>query len=842
MTISSRFHALGRDARYALHGFRTRPLFAVISILTLALGIGVNSGIYSVLNAVLLRALPVAEPAQLYLPMIGHDIVPYPLFSYPLLQQVSAQLPSPASLAMMTPRTSFNVGVEVASARQQGGQLVSGNYFAVFGTHAALGRLLNPADNQSEGAGPVAVISYEYWSTQFSRSPAVLGSKVFVNNTPVTIIGVAQQGFFGTRVGFSPALWMPLHLQSLIHYTGSYANENGDELKPWTSQDDIRWLQAVVRIGGASTLPQIESRFNSVFKEWVRQHVQTADPIDQQTMLQERIVLAPGRRGFQELQAQLSQPLYLLMGMAGVLLLIACANIANLLLARASARQREIALRLSICATRSSIVRQMLTESLLLAFAGGVVGVAVAWACSHILPTWIGSSTRPLPLNLEPDWRVLGFGTLLCLLTGVLFGLGPALQATRVDPALVLRGSARSVMGGKRSAWSGGKLLVGVQVALSLSLLVAAGLFLRTMRNYSQLDLGFNRTNVLSITMNSHAAGFGSDQVPLLAHKILDATGRLPGVQSASLSSGILEGGSSNTTDIKIMRADIAEPEQLSVEALSITPRYFATLGIPLQRGRTFLETDVTSDAQSAPPVVIVNQEFARRYLDRNNPLGARISGSGSKEAAQIVGVVADARTRDVRERPEPTLYRPTYQSHTDINNLAMRVSGSPHSLEAQIRSALAALNLPASAITTVNEQVDRDLSQQVAVSRLTAFFGLLALALASLGLYGVMAYDVSRRTGEIGVRLALGSPRAAVLRMVLGESLVVILLGVLFGLFLTLSTTRLAVNLLFGLSAHDPLTFLGSALVLLLVGTCASSIPAWRASRVDPMAALRIE
>jgi predicted permease len=837
MSILSLLTDLARDLRHTLRSFRYKPLFAVVCVLTLALGIGVNAGIYTVLNAALLRALPVANPTQLMLPMVKHDFVPYPLFSLPYLTQVSAALPPSASMAVMTPENSLSLQVGNEPGRDFPAQLVSGNYFSVLGTHAALGRLLTPADDQGEGGGPVGVISYDYWTTQFARSPSVLGSTIEVNKSPITIVGVAPRGFFGTRVGFTPAIWLPIHMQSAVRYSGMSAHENSNDSQPWSPQNGIRWLQAVVRVGDPSTTPRIAGVFNTLMQEDAKNRLATVDAVTRRVILEERVALVPGSRGFQELQSKFSQPLYLLMGMAGVLLLIACANIANLMLARASGRQREISLRISIGASRARIVRQTLTESLVLAFLGGLVGIAVAYAVAHELPRWASGSSTPLPLDLSPDWRVLGFGLLLCLVTGVLFGLGPALQTTRAQPAMLMRGGSRSIVGGENSRWSPGKLLVAGQVALSLCLLVAAGLFLRTMQNYSRLNLGFDRDHLLAVRVNTHAAGIPQDQLPAFTRRVLDAVQSTPGVLSAGVASASIDSGSSSTSGITLSTADSAATQDLNVETARVTPAYFNTLGLSLLRGRAFTQADSNDNGHTTPSVVIVNQKFA----GKSDPLTARLKDERG-QPAQIIGVIANARTQDVRQQPQPTYYTPQFQQNGDFNEVLLRVSGSPHAFDATIRTSLAGLGLPVSRISTIDERIDQSLSQQDAVSRLTTFLSLLALVLASLGLYGVMTYNVARRTSEIGVRLALGSARTAMLWLIFRESLLVVIAGIAIGVCAAFGTAQLASNLLFGLTPHDPATFTLSALVLLLVGSVAASIPAWRASRVDPMEALRIE
>ncbi len=832
-----------RDVMYALRGLRKNAAFSAVAVVTLALGIGANAGIYTVLNAVLLKSLPVNQPEQLRLLKISDDEAEHSRFSYSILDRMRTVLPASASLSMMSWPSGFNVKLGGAEAGQLTGQLVSGDFFSTLATSPALGRLFTPEDDHPNSAS-VAVLSYDYWN-KLGRSASILNQKILVNGIPVTVVGVAAPGFFGVRVGVAPAFWLPLHMQPLVRYDQYFIVQHASPAQPWAPQPGIRWLQAVLRVTRANDLPEITAQLNTIFRDEVLLEAKDEPEAERQQSISRRhLELVPGNRGFERLQKQFSQPLLLLMGMAVTLLLIACANIANLLLARAAARQREIAVRLSIGARRSRVVRQLLTEALVLSFAGGALGILIAWWCARMLPRWASDGPSPIPLNLTPDARVLGFSIGLSLLTGILFGLAPAFESTRVELSSVLKASARGLQGANGRAkrvWSTGKLLVSAQVALSLTLLVAAGLFLRTLRNYSRLDTGFDRVHTLTAYLDSHVAGFTPEQVKLLYSKIPDAIEAIPGVQSASVASCGLSAGCLDLSDVWLKPSGGSAQDHIYAQVNTVTPNYFSTVGIPLLQGRIFN----AADKEDTPGVAIVNQAFMRRFIKSNVVIGARVTDfndTTGAHSAEIVGIVGDARVNDVREDAPPLMYFSMYQYHQGLVSLDVRATGNPHSLEAQVRAVLTRLNIAPQQVLTLQDQIEQNLAQQRAVTRLTTWFGLLALSLACLGLYGIMAYDVARRTGEIGVRLALGSTQSGVQWLILKESFAVIAVGMVAGVILSLALARVASSLLFGLTAQDPATFVAAATLLSMVALCAGAIPAWKAAHVNPTEALRAE
>ena len=836
--------SIWRDVLYAGRGFGKNPAFSAATILTLAIGIGANAGIYTVLNAVLLKSLPVQHPGQLRLLQISGDEAEHTRFSYLVLDRMRTALPPSAALSMSSWPAGFNVKFAAAEADRQTGQLVSGDFFSTLQTQPSLGRLLTPQDDRP-GSPSVAVVSYNYWSKTLGQSGSVLNQKMLINGIPATVVGVAAPEFFGVRVGVAPAFWLPLHLQPWVRYDQHFSTQHANPAEPWAPQPGIRWLQAVLRVTKAEDIPRITAQLNTVYRDEGKREAQDEPEAErEQAAARHSLVLVPGSKGFERLQKQFAQPLLLLMTMAATLLLTACANIANLMLARAAARQREIAVRLSIGARRSRIVRQLLTEAVLLSLSGGVLGVGIAWWCAQLLPRWASDGPSPIPLNLAPDVRVLCFSTGLSLLTGILFGLAPALQSTQVEPLSVLKASARSFVGTRnraKSVWSMGRLLIVAQVALSLTLLVAAGLFLRTIQNYHRLDTGFDRMHTLTAYVDSHVAGFTSDQAKLLYSQIPVAIEAIPGVQSASVATCGLSSGCLDSSDVWLKQAGESGKSHVETQVNTVAPGYFRTVGIPLLQGRTFN----AADKENTPGVAVVNQTFVRRFIKSQQALGARATDfddTAGAQSAEIVGIVADARVNDVREDVPPLMYFSLNQYSQGLGTVDVRATGDPHLLEAQVRAVLARLGIPPQRVITLQDQIDENLAQQRTIARLTTLFGLFALSLACLGVYGIMAYDVARRTGEIGLRIALGSTQTGVAGLILKESLSVIAVGIVAGIILSLALGRVAGSLLFGLTAQDPATFSGAAALLLIVALAAAAIPARKAAHMNPTEALRVE
>ncbi len=833
-----------QNLRYAIRQLRKSPAFAAVALATLALGIGANTGIFTLVNAVLLKSLPLPHPEQLFLVRESDRFAENTRFSYPVFRNMRAVLPASASMAAMTWPTDFYARTGSNEPEMVTGQLVSGNYFQTLETYPSLGRLLNPEDDRVIGGSPVAVISYSCWSRRFGLDSNVIGRKIVVNGMPFAIVGVAAPGFFGARAGSAPDFWLPTSMQSEVHYAAHYSNSTSAEvLKPWVPQPDIRWLQFIVRARDKAVLPQTAAAIEQVFRQDLdRETAGIKDPQERDALLRARLELEPGSRGLSTIRRNFSQPLLVLMAMVGVVLLIACANLANLLLARAAVREREIAVRLSVGATRFRLFRQLLTECLLLSMSGGVLGIVVAYWCCEILPKWVSGGTTPVPLNLAPDARVLIFSSAIALLTGVLFGLAPAWQGTRVEPVQALKASARGLSAGSRVAagWSFKQTLVASQVALSLVLLIGAGLFLRTLRNLSQLDPGFDRDHMLSVWLDTHMAGYAQGQLSPLYQRLIERVESIPGVRSASLATCGLATGCGDASDIYLPGVPHTNGETDSQER-HVSQHFFNTTGIPLLEGREF----ATSDSEKAPPVAVVNQTFVHEFLHDKNPIGQYFGYDAVNDHVfQIVGVVKDARVNDISESAPPMIYHSLAQDVIDVESLDVRTFGDPGQLIPDVRKAIRSVDpgLPIGGVTTLVDQIGSSLAQQKLIAGLTTIFGMLALALACLGLYGVTSYTVARRTNELGIRLALGSSREAVLGIVLHQTLVVTAAGLAAGLLLSYFAGHAVTNLLFGLGPYDPLTISAAAITLFVISIASCLMPAWRAAHVDPSEALRVE
>jgi predicted permease len=835
---------LFQDVRYAVRQLRREPVFTVIALTTLALGIGANTGIFSLVNAVLFKSLPVPHPEQLYLVKRSDQLAENQRFSYPMFREMKAAIPPSASVAAMTWPTDFYVSMSGSRPEMATGQLVSGNYFETLETYPAIGRLLNSEDDRVVSGSPVAVLSFNCWQQRFGGSASVLGQKIRVNGMPFVVVGVAAPRFFGARAGAAPDFWLPTAMQSDVRYAAHYSQSEGAEFdRPWVPQRDIRWLQFVVRLRDRSAFAQTASAIGQVYRqELQRAAVGIQDLQERAAFLQAHLELEPGSRGVSSVRRNFSQPLLVLMGMVGLVLLIACANLANLLLARATAREKEIAVRLSLGAKRSRLFRQLLSECLLLSLCGGLIGVGVSYWCCSVLPRWASTGTNAIPLNLSPDMLVLGFSMAITVLTAILFGLAPALQASQVEPVQALKTSGRGPSGntGLGRAWSFKHTLVSAQVALSLVLLVGAGLFLRTLENLVALDPGFDREHMLSVWVDTHMGGYSVAQLPVLYRRLIERVEALPGVRSAALATCGLATGCADASDIYLPGIPHTDGETDSQER-RVSQHYLSTTGIPLLAGRDFADTDT----EKSPPVAIVNQTFVHQFLHDRDAVGQYFGYDAVNDHRfQIIGVMKDARLNEINDSVPPMIYHSITQDVVDAESLDVRTDGDPALLLQPVREAVRSVdpNLPIGGVTTLSDQIGSDLAQQKMIARVTTIFGMLAMALACLGLYGVMSYVVSRRTGELGVRLALGASRGALLWLVLRQSLIMACAGLGAGLVLSLLAGRFVRSLLFGLSPYDPGTMIVAACTLLALSILSGLVPARRAARVDPIIALRYE
>jgi len=827
-----------QDLRYGVRMLLKSKAFTAVAVLSLALGIGANTALFSVVDAVMLKTLPVKDPEQLVLLrwLGGKGVVrgfrgstekdaatgldTSTSISYPAFERFRDQNQTLASVFAFAMLGQLNLNVD-GQAEMALAQAVSGSYFPGLGVPASLGRMLTNEDEKA-GAAPAAIISHRYWQRRFGGHPEVIGKVVYLSGTAFTIVGVTPPEFFGTLdVGAVPEITVTMGLMPQV--SPRYAEYQRSPTN-W-------WLHIMGRLKAGVSAVQAQAELTAILQRHVLELPSTAG----EQIQAPQIRLASGSQGLIEQRRKFSTQFAILMAIVGLVLLIACVNLASLLLARAATRQKELAVRVSVGASRLRLIRQLLTESVLLAALGGGLGLLFAyWGKDLLLALLMGRSDE-LAVALSLDWRVLGFTTLVSLLTGLLFGLAPALRATRIELAPMLKENPGS-SGPARSRLS--KALVVAQVAMSLLLLVGAGLFVRTLRNLNQIDAGFNRENLLIFRITPR---YETARRANLYQQMTERIAALPGVRAVSSSHFPLLAGSYSSIKIAVPGYTPQADEEMKVRIASVAPHFFATMEIPLLLGREL----TLQDNQSAPKVVVVNQALAQRFLSQQSPLGQRLILDG--EETQIVGVTRDAKYGGIREEIVPVVYLPYLQNRSGPPpemSFAVRTLGDPAASIAAIRQAVQAIdrNIALFDIRLQSEMIARSFAQARLFATLSSFFGLLALALVSIGLYGVMSYTVARRTHEIGIRMALGARGMDVLRMVLGESLLLVLIGSVIGLAAALAATRLIAGMLFGLTPNDPLILVLATLLLLAVAALAGWLPARRAARVDPLVALRHE
>jgi putative ABC transport system permease protein len=825
-----------QDLKYGLRQLRRDPGFTAVAVFTLALGIGANTAIFSVVNAVMLRMLPVEKPEQLvqirFRSARSSDL--RATYTNPLWEQIRDHQEALAEVFAWSPQ-SFDLadGGEVQDVH---GMYVSGSYFPALGVQPATGRLIASQDDR-RGCSGVAVLGYGFWQRRYAGAGSAVGSLLRLNGHWFPVIGVAASGFFGTDVGERFDVALPICAEAVTRGKDSFL----DQRSAW-------WLLMMGRLAPGVNSQQATARLNAraaqIFDAAVPQNWR---PEDQQTFRKstfQTVPAATGLTGFSGLRAQYEKPLEILMVVVGFVLLIVCANIASLLMARAAVREREFGIRLSLGASPGRVTRQVLTESLLLSVAGALVGLLFAQWGSALLVRLVSKPTSRIYLDLSLDGHVLGFTAGIVILTALLFGLLPALRATRVSLASAMKGG-EAQPGENRSPFRSGRWVVAGQVALSLVLLVGTGLFIRTYRNLMTFNPGFDRSNVLLLTLDVHNAGIPEDARGPFYDRVMQRLKSLPGVVSASQSWFTPISGLEWNQGIQAGGYQPPSGEMSLVWFNWVTPEYFATLRTTLLAGRTF----DSRDAAASPRVAIVNETLARRFFAGQDPLGKyfRVSGPspGSTQQIQIVGVVRNSKYLSLREADIPFAYVPPAQAPfvPDDSSFEIRTEVRPTTMIQLVRNAIARENRAASIrFGTLEQQVDDSLKQERLLSTLSGFFGGLAVLLTAIGLYGVMAFLVTRRTREIGIRMALGAEKGDVLRMVVGQGLKLALIGVAIGIAGALALTRFLASMLYGVKPTDPVTFVAVSVILTAVALLACYIPARRAARVDPMVALRYE
>jgi macrolide transport system ATP-binding/permease protein len=850
-----RMELLIQDVRYALRQLRKSPGFTFTVVVTLALGIGANTAIFTLVQGILLSSLPVQDPSRLY--RIGdkndccyynnyqNDNGDFDLFSYDLYLQLKQSAPEFEQLAAVEAGgNGFAVRRGAAPAVPMRSEFVSGNYFSMLGVGAYGGRLLNESDDKP-GAIPTLVLSYKTWRTDFAADPAVVGSTVSVQTQPFVVAGVAPPGFFGDRVIANPPdVWMPLATEPVLEGANSALND-----------DDELWLYPLGRVRSGVNLDVLQEKLSVILRQWLATRPTYADRGGTALIPRQHVVLAPAGGGIQRLQQQTGTGLRLMMILSAVVLLIACANIANLLLARCTAQRADVAVRMALGASRLRVIRQILTESVLLSLIGGAAGLALAYAGSYMMLALAFPSAKNMPVQAAPSPVVLAFAFLLSLLTGVVFGTVPAWLSSHAHPADALRGINRSI--GDNSTFSQ-QVLIVLQVALSVVLLAGAFLMTSSLRKLEHQNFGIVTANRYVMSIDPKGVGYTLDRLPALYREIEDRFGALPGMANASMVRYIPLGGNMWGSCVVPQGSPTPGPNTPCFAQWDrASTRFLNSIGVPIVRGRNFSPQDTATSQQ----VVLVNQAFAKHFFPNEDPVG-RHFGIGKTEysdAFEIAGVFADFKMVDPRREVKPLFFRPMSQqfngykeadseagekSSMFLNFIILDFARPPADAESLARKTLAAIdpNLSITHFGPYDAEVALNFNQDRLLARLTTSFGVLALLLASVGLYGVMSYFVARRTREIGVRMALGAARLGVVVMILRGALCQVLIGLAIGIPAALIAGHFMVSLLYEVKPNDPLAFVGATLLLATCASFAAFIPARRAVSVDPLRALRSE
>lgn len=845
------FDHLWQDLRYALRRLRMAPAFTTTTILTLALGIGATTSIFTLVNAVLLKSLPVANPGELY--RLGKESrccyqggysqeKEFSLVSYDLYKYLRDNTKGFAELAAFpAPEALFGVRRAGTSEAAQSypGEFVSGNYFSMFGIKAYAGRAFTDADDQPN-APPVVVISYRLWQEKYGSEPSIVGSVFNLNDKPFTVVGITPPGFFGDSLRSSPPdFFLPLN-------TEPYVQSDAD-----LNKVDTHWLELIGRIQPGGNPASIEAAMRVELKQWLRSHWGDMSANDRARFPEQTLYLTPGGAGITSMREQYDHWLQILMMVSGFVLLIVCANVANLMLIRGMERRRQTSLSMALGAQTSRVLRQPLTESVLLALLGGAAGVAIAFGCTRLIlhfafPTFAGFAS--VPISASPSMAVLLFALVVSLLTGVAFGIGPAWMATRVDPIEALRGSRATGREGSLPR----KTLVVFQAAFSLVLLSASGLLTAALQHLENQDFGFQRDRRIVASMDPRLAGYRSDQLPVLYRRIHDSIADISGVSSVALCEySPLKGGAWGAGILVDGRHAPGPKDDNFTFWDRATAGYFDVVGERIVKGRGISEEDTATSRK----VAVINEAFARKFFKNEDPIGKHFGkDAGNSKQYEIVGISQDARylTFDFDQPIPPFFFSSAAQddySQSNLGSLFMHdivilTRPGARLSDAQVRQALALVdpNLPIVSIQPLKEQVASQFTQQRLIARLTSLFGVLSLVLASIGLYGVTSYNVGRRTNEIGVRMTLGASRGDVIRLVLRGAFLLIASGLVLGIPLSLATSRVLSSQLYGLSPYELGPIALAASVLGGFALIATLVPVRRAMRVDPMVALRYE
>ena len=837
------FETVWQDVRYGLRTLVKSRAFTFVVIIALALGIGANTAIFSLINAALLKMLPVKNPEHLVEfktvnPALGENNA----FAYQAFKEFRDRNQVFSGMLAFC-NLDFKINVEVdGQGGVAKGQAVSGDYFSTLEVQAIAGRPIEPGDEKS--ASRVAVITYDYWRKRFALDPAAVGKKVLINNSPFTIVGVTPPEFFGLQPGSAVDVSFPLTTITQVNPGLAMAGTRADIL----IASFRTWLNVMGRLKRGVTKEEAAANLQPVFRQSMREATAATagmpfdSPALRKSYLVSKFRLNSGGRGLAELRQKYSKPLWILMAITGLLLLVTCANVANLMLARANARQKEIAVRLTVGAGRLRLIRQFLTESVLLAVCGGALGLIAAFGVCRFVLVLMSPAGTPLSLSVQPDAAVLGFTFIVSVLTALLFGLMPAWRAARLNGTSTLMENTRG-HGGSGSRSRLGKALIILQIAVSLVLTIGASLLVRSLENLKDFYPGFNKENVLLFSIDPGTIGYEGDRVIPVDKRLLDRINQVPGVRSATFSffSPLSMHGST------LPKIDGPTPPSVKgtdfVDINEVGPNYFSTLQIPVVSGRDF----ANADQAGALKVAIINETMAHDYFGDSNPIGRHVSVSawnGDPSWRAIIGIRKDAKTSSLRESPVPMLYLPLFQSVEGAVTFEVRTGIDPNRMTRAILQAVKATDsrLPVSDVKTLDEQVDQSLIQERLVASLSSLFGVLALLLAGVGLYGLMTYAVNRRTSEIGIRMALGAERGQIARMILWETLQLVLIGLGIGIPAAIAASQLIKSELYGLKSDDPIILLVAISIMAGMAVIAAYLPARRASQLEPMAALRTE
>lgn len=844
------------DVRYALRQLRKAPGFTITAILTLALGIGANTAIFTLVHAVMLKSLPVANPAQLYRIGNNDDCCVYgglqnegwSLYSYGLYRYIVANTPQFEEIAAFQgnePEISVRRVGSQAAAETFPSEFVSGNYFSTFGLRPFAGRLLNPQDDTA-GAAPVVVMSYRAWQEHYGLDPSVVGASFMINGKPFTVAGIAPPGFFGDRLREDPPeFYVPLAFEPMLNQASSILHV-----------DNQHWLYLIGRMKPGMQPSQVESQLTTELRQWLPTIASTFPPAGREKIGKQFIKLGPGGAGITDLKDRARAGLYLLTAASALVLLIACANLANLLLARGTARRQQTAVQLALGATRGRLIRNLLTESLVLACLGGAGGLALAYFGNRAILLIAFRGANFVPIETSPSLPILAFAFGLSLVTGVIFGVAPAWISSHSDPAEALRGANRSTR--DRSAMPQ-KSLVIAQAAISLVLLAMAGLVTASLRYLEHMNFGFNTSGRMIVMIDPLTAGYTEERLPGLSQQLRDRLRQIPGVLGVSYSMYSPQDGDSWGDTIAIQGRPPESTEDTDAGWLRVSPDYFRTIGTPVLRGRAIGEEDTATSQR----VAVVDESFVRKYFAKEDPIGQHFGFDrpGHSGDYEIVGVVKDTQYRDPTDtqyKQNPMFFLPYFQnaSFAEPNyrrmmsqsefpgRIEIQFAGPAEDIGPQIRRVLAGIdpNLSIIEMHTFGEQVVRVFNQERVIARLTELFSLLALLLASIGLYGVTAYNIERRTSEIGIRMAVGADRKDIVAMVLRGAFWQVGLGLIIGVPLAILTGRLMASKLYGVGAFNPVILGGAIAALALCAFIAGLVPAGRAASIEPVQALRIE